>query len=255
MRFLRLLMLLFLAGCASEFNLATQQEESLIYGTDKEIKIGDAMARQFDSNFKINTDIDINDRIERIFLRIVDVCDRQDLVYTVKVIDEDKVNAISLPGGYVYIYKGLIDKAKSDDEIAGVLAHEVGHIAARHSIKRLQASYGYALLSLGAAVGTQNGNVVQGINAAFMSAFTEYSLQDEFEADRLGVKYLTKAKYDPKAMKSMLAILKKEEDKAPIREISYWRTHPYLTERIATVNQQISGTLEFSDYLDLIGNE
>ncbi len=254
MRFICLVMVLFLAGCASEFNLATQQEESLIYGTEKEIKIGEAMARQFNSHFTLNTDIDVNDRVERIFNRIVDVCDRKDLVYTIKVIDEDKLNAVSLPGGYVYVYKGIIDKAKSDDEIAGVIAHEVGHIGARHSIKRLQTSYGYALLEL-VAVGTQNTKLAQGVNAAFMSVFLKYSRQDEFEADRLGVKYLKKAGFDPNAMVAMLSILKKEEDKAPAQEVSYWRTHPYLTERMAMVNQEINGTLEFKDYLDLTGNE
>lgn len=248
------LLLFFLPGCASEYNLATQQQESLIYGTEKEVAIGDAVARQVEANYKLVADRDINDRCQRILDRIAEVSDRKDVVYSIRVIDEDPINAVSLPGGYVYIFKGLVDKIKTDDQLAGVIAHEVGHITARHAIKRLQASYGYMLLQV-AAIQSGSGAAAQGVNALYTFTFLAYSRQDEFEADRLAVKYARKTGYDPKAMTEVLELIKNEEAKGPLRPVSYLRTHPYINERVAALNQEITGRLQFRDYLNLTGGE
>ncbi len=241
-------------GCVTEYNLATQRQETLMYGTEKEVQIGAAVARQFEEHFPINDDVDINERVRRILAKIVTVCDRQELVYTIKIIDEDKLNAVSLPGGYVYIYKGLLDAIKNDDQLAGIIGHEVGHIAAKHSIKKLQASYGLTLIQL-VAVGTGSGDVAQGLQAAYMTAFFEYSQDDEFESDLLGIKYMKAAGYNPAEMASVLKILYDRQIKDPSRELTYWRTHPHLNERIAVANKQATGKLEFRDYLNIIGNE
>jgi len=208
---------------------------------------------QIEKNLKINTDIDANERVQNILDRIVEVCDRQELVYVIKVIDEDKMNAVSLPGGYIYVFKGFIDKVKSDDELASVIAHEVGHITARHGIKRLQSMYGYTLLQV-LAVSTGDRDLIAGTGAIYTSVFLAYSRQDEHEADKLGVKYLRDAGYDVTKMHSMLKNLKTEQDKT-LRPLSYFRTHPYLNERMANVNKEIKGELEFRDYLNLTGNE
>ena len=242
------------AGCASEYNLATGREERLLYGTEKEVSIGDAVARQVERNYKINHDLDINRRMEAILERLVPVVDRKDLVYTIRVIDEDKVNAVSLPGGYIYVFKGLIDKAENDEQIAGVIAHELGHITARHGIKRMQSAYGYAILQ-GLAIASQDADAVVGVNAIYTSVFFAYSRRDEFEADRLGVKYMKKAGYDPQEMIKVLEILKKEEARAPLQPVNYFRTHPYLSERMGIVHQAITGELRFKDYLNLTGND
>ncbi|OGX31668.1 MAG: hypothetical protein A2787_06200 [Omnitrophica WOR_2 bacterium RIFCSPHIGHO2_01_FULL_48_9] len=241
-------------GCSSEYNLATNQQETLLFGTEKEMKIGEAVARQFDSNFAISDDAALNERVRKILDRIVAVCDRQELVYTIKVIDEDKMNAVSLPGGYVYIYKGLIDKLDNDDQLASVIGHEVGHIAARHAIKRLQGSYGYMVLQV-LAVGSGNANVAQGVQTAYLSMFLAHSREDEYEADRIGIKYMKEAGYDVKEVTNVLKKLKAQEDKEPSRELSYWRTHPHLSERISYSNKEISGELHFKDYLNIMGND
>ncbi len=251
---LGIVMMAVLAGCATEYNLATEQEETLLYGTEREVKIGDAVSRQFDEHFEINTDLDVNERVERILERLVKVCDRKELIYTVKVINEDQMNAVSLPGGYIYVYKKLMESVQNDDQLAAVIAHEMGHITARHSIKKLQAAYGYTLLQV-LAVQTRDAQVAQGVSTAYLSIFLSYSRQDEFQADKLAVKYLVKAGYDPRAASEMLKKIKAEEDQEPLRSLTYWRTHPFLTERIAAVNQELTGQLEFRDYLNLTGNE
>ncbi|HQP11983.1 MAG TPA: M48 family metalloprotease, partial [Candidatus Omnitrophota bacterium] len=96
---------------------------------------------------------------------------------------------------------------------------------------------------------------VVGVNAIYTSIFFAYSRQDEFEADRLAVKYMKKAGYDPEEMIKVLEILKKEEERAPARPVSYFRTHPYLAERMGVVHQAITGELRFKDYLNLTGSE
>ncbi len=241
-----------LTSCATEYNLATNQQETLMYGTEKEIAIGASLSQQFDKNFKINTDVDVNERVQRILNRLVKVCDRRELVYTIKVIDEKDLNAVSLPGGYIYVYKALIDAVDDDNQLACVIGHELGHIAAKHSIKKLQSMYGYTLLKL-AAIQTRNGQLVQGLDTAFLSIFLEFSQEDEFAADKLGIKYAQKAGYDPRAMAGFLKNLKAKEDKEPLKPYSYWRTHPYIAQRIAAVNKEISGQMEFKDYLNLTG--
>ncbi|MBI5415661.1 MAG: M48 family metalloprotease [Candidatus Omnitrophica bacterium] len=247
-----LLSTLCLTGCSTEYNLATKQEETLIYGTDKEVSIGEAVAAKMEEQYETVTDVDLNERAQKILERIVAVCDRKDIVYFIKVIDKDLMNAVSLPGGYVYVFKGVLDKAENDDELAGVIAHEVAHINARHAVKRIQNAYG-ALILQGLAT-QSNARVAQGVNFALLSLFSAYSQQDEFEADRLGVKYMKLAGYNPDAMVTFLEKLRKEEEKQPGREYSYWRTHPFLPQRISAVNQAITGKLDFKDYLNLMGN-
>mgnify|MGYP001581949363 CR=1 FL=1 len=239
-------------GCATEYNLATGRQETLLYGTDKEIAIGEGLGRQFDKNFEIVTDVDVNERAQRVLDRIVEVCDRKELIYIVKVINEEELNAVSLPGGAIYVYKGLMDAVESDDQLAGVIGHEVGHITAKHSMKKLQAMYGYTLLQLG-AVASGSGQLASGLNTAFLAIFTEFSQEDELLADKLGVKYAKKAGYDPQGMAQFLKKLKEKEQKEPARPYSYWRTHPYLPQRIAAVNKEISGEMDFRDYLNLTG--
>lgn len=244
--------ILLISGCTSEYNLATKKEELYMYSTDREIRIGDAVANKIINHYEIVEDVDVNDRVQKILDRIVAVCDRQDIVYFIKVIDDDIMNAISLPGGHIFVFKGLIDNVDNDDQLAGVIAHEVGHITARHGIKRLQNSYGALLLQIAAM--EAGGGAAAGVNLALTSLFTEYSQRDEFESDRLAVKYMTKAGFDPREMTVFLQKLKDEADKKT-RRYSYWRTHPYIAKRKAVVNQEITGKLQFKDYLNLTENE
>ncbi len=246
--------LLAVSGCTTEYNLATQQEERMLYGSDKEAKVGDAVAKQVETHYPILSDIDANERVQRILDKIVAVCDRKEFVYTVKIIDEDKMNAISLPGGFIYVYKGLIDKVDNDDQLAGVIAHEVGHIAARHGMKKLESSYGYTLLQA-LSIASGSGAAAQGVQTAYLAMFFAYSQEDEFQADSLGVKYMKAAGYGVNEMPKMLRKLKEAEEKEPLREFSYWRTHPHILKRISNVNKEITGELQFKDYLNLTGNE
>jgi len=247
---LLLVMFLFLNGCYTEYNIATEKQETLLYSTQKEVSLGDSLSREYEKQYKPLLDVAAQERVERIGEKIAQVCDRQELIYHFKVVDDKEVNALSLPGGYVYINKGLLDKVKNDDELAGVIAHEVGHIVAKHSVKKLQALWGYSLLTILAAQGT-NPDFAQGVDVAFASIFMGYSREDESLADKLAVKYLRKAGYNPEGMVDFLVALKKIHQKEPDRPFTYWRTHPYIDQRIAQTRQAVTGKMEFKDYLNL----
>ena len=245
--------IVFLGGCSTSFNPATKKQESLLYGDDKEASIGASYALQVEKELKINQEVDVNERVEKIFERIVAVCDRQDVVYSIRVIDEDVMNAFSLPGGYIFIYKGLIDKVDDDDQLAGVIAHEVAHVVAKHALKRLQAAYG-AMILTGGAIATGNYSLAAGIDLTASSVIFANSRDDEFEADSLGVKYLRLAGYKTSGMRAMLGKLLANQAKE-IHRLNYWRTHPYLPQRMARANAAANGQAGFKDYLNTVGEE
>jgi septum formation protein len=238
-------------GCVTtEYNMATEQQETLLFGTEKEIAMGSALTQYIDKENEINTDIDVNERVSQIAKRLQEVCDRKELLYSVQVINKDEVNAFALPGGYIYVYKGLLDKVDNDDQLAGVIAHEFGHITAKHAMKRLQASYAYTILQVLSAT-TGNAQMIPGIDLAFASILTGYAREDEFQADRLSVKYMEKAGYNPQEMVKFLEKLQAINAKEPIRRYSYWRTHPFTSQRTAAVRQEITGEITFRDYIRL----
>ena len=237
---------------AAEYNLATKQQEHLLFSTAHEVKLGRSLARKIDQKFKISKDSKMQKRVEEVGKRLVEVCGRKDLSYSFTVLQNENPNAFALPGGYIYINEGLLEKTDSDDEIAAVLAHEIGHIVSRHSIKRLQASLGYNLVSLLALAATKDLHFKRGSDLAFSQIMLGYSREDELLADRLAVKYVQKSGYRPEAIISFLKKLKQIKKETPLQPLipSYARTHPFLPERIGVVKQEIYGKIEFKDYIN-----
>jgi beta-barrel assembly-enhancing protease len=248
------LVCLLFVGCETNYNAALNHQETLLYNDDKERNMGASVALSIERQMKINTDVDVNERVQKILDRIVAVCDRQDIVYTIRVVDEDVMNAFSIPGGYIYLYKGLIDKMDNDDQLAGVIGHEVAHIVAKHALKRLQAAYGATLLQAGALVGGRP-DMAAGVGLTASSVFFVNSREDEFQSDRLGIKYMKLAGYDPTQMKPVLEKLLAESNKRGPQPLSYWRSHPYIPMRIAKVEAEAHGKNQFKDYLNLTGEE
>lgn len=239
----------FICGCVSEYNLATEREEALFYSTDKEINLGRSIAKQIEAKYKLAEDAVMQERAYVIGQKVAAVCDRKDLVYYFKVLDEKEVNAVSLPGGYIYLNKGLMDIA-NDDELACVVSHEIGHIVARHSIKKLQASMGYMLARILTASTTASADAVYGADLAFSEIMLGYSREDELLADKVGVRYAKNAGFDPFAMISFLGKLKEAKRKEPLAPLSYGRTHPYIADRIRTVKQELGENITFADYIN-----
>lgn len=244
------------SGCATEYNLAKRQQRTYLYGTEREIEMGAAVARRVVAQAAMLDDVDANERVRNIVARLSAVTDSRHLVYNVRIIDDSEekepiINAFALPGGYVFLFKGLLAAVENDDQLAGVIAHEMAHVTARHGIERLQKSYAALLAQLAST--QAGGGFAYGVNLAVASLMTEYSQADEFEADELAVRYMAAAGYDPREMAAFLKILKAEQDRK-LRNFSYWRSHPYLSQRAANINTIMTGTVEFRDYIRLINS-
>jgi len=243
----------FLSGCVTqEYNAATGKEDIIFVTTEKEIDIGEKIARSIEKNPDIKLDPDplMTERLKKVGERIASVSDRKEVNYTFAVVDEDDVNAFALPGGYIFIFRGLIEKVENDDELASVVAHEIAHVVARHSIKRLQGGIGYNILQiLMVATGT-SGRDAGNINAAFGQLVMSYSREDEALADRMAIKYLKRAGFNPMAMIDFLEKLQEVHRDAPIRPYTSYRSHPHVADRIRMVKQELIGEVDFTDYMN-----
>jgi MAF protein len=249
--FILLISIVFIYGCSHEYNIVTGEQEAYYYSTDKEVQMGKAIARQVDAELKKAEDPLMQNRIEVIGKKIAAVSDRKEIDYHFTVLDDDEVNAFALPGGYVYVNKGLVEKVDNDDELAGVLGHEVGHIVARHSIKKLQAMQTYSILRILVAAAPSSGEVGAASDAAFTEILLGYSREDELLADQLGARYTKLAGYDPKAMMTFLKKLQEINRRMPLQPKSYFKTHPYVLDRVRVVKQELGEGVDFNDYINI----
>ena len=240
-----------LAGCSTEYNVVTGKEEIYYYSTDREVQIGESISREVEEEYKLADDPLIQKRVEDIGQRIVSVCDRKEINYHFKVLEDDEVNAVSLPGGFVYVNKGLMEKIANDDELAGVLAHEVGHIVARHSIKKLQAVMGYSILRILTVAVPQTGELGTAADIAFTELLLGYSRDDELLSDQLAARYTKLAGYNPRGILDFLEKLQEINRRKPLRPKSYFKTHPYVPDRIRVVKQELGEKIGFEDYINI----
>lgn len=225
-----------LCGCATIYNPATERQEFIFISTSSEVSLGNAIAAKISRQFKISKDSEKINRVNNIGKKLAGVSDRKDLKYHFTVVEDDSLNAFTSPGGYVYIHSALVEKS-TDDELACVLGHEIGHVAARHIVKKLQARIGYDILINIAARKSGLGELQRVASISFNLMMLGFSREDELLADRLGVKYAYKAGYDPYTMISFLKKLKdaKEGGVGPV----FLRSHPYVSQRIKMLEMQI----------------
>src|SRR3989338_8553884 len=234
MRIARIFIILFIAGslsmsgCATVYNPATERKELIFITTPMEVALGKNAAMQVQQQYAFIKDQKEINRVTEIGESLAKVSDRTDLKYHFSVVQGKEINAFTMPGGYIYINSGLLE-ITNDDELACVIGHEIGHVAARHIAKKLQAQLGYDILM---NVALQNASVrqmQQAVDVTFNLVELGYSREDELLADRLGAKYAYKAGYDPKAMITFLKKLK-EKDKTDMGPI-FLRSHPYASQR------------------------
>ncbi len=232
-----------LSGCATlgSYNPATGRNEFIFISTDMEVSMGQNLHQQLTRQFKLSQDQAKIGRLNRIGRRLAAVSDRQDYEYRFYLVDKSELNAFTVPGGSIYFFAGLFDKLSTDDEVAAVLAHEIGHCAAKHTVKKFQASMSYNLIQ--AIALSQLGEASRGLSqqasgAAMNLIFSAYSRGDEHQADTLGVKYMYLAGYDLNGMIHTLQTLQKEskgEAGAPL----ILRSHPYIEDRVKAVQEEI----------------
>jgi predicted Zn-dependent protease len=203
------------------------------YSVEKESRLGRELASEVDRQAKFISDPLITEYVNRIGQNIVLRSDSK-IPFIIKVIDSAEVNAFALPGGFLYVNSGLLLAADNEAEIAGVMAHEIAHVAARHGVE--QASKGRLLQYLSIPlifVGGPIGAIVQ--NAASILVpltFLKFSRGAEEEADRLGLQYMWAAGYDPTSLMSFFEKLKAKEKKEPGTLAKVFSTHPTTNNRI-----------------------
>jgi predicted Zn-dependent protease len=230
-----------LSGCVTIYNPATQRKEIYLIDTKSEVALGNDMDQQVQQKFKILNDPQMQMRLNSIGEKLAYASDRKDLAYHFKIVQDKELNAFAIPGGYVYVNSALMNIA-TDDELAGVLAHEIGHIAARHSVKKLQAALGYQII-LGIALGLSGqGYMGQAMNIVFDLATLGYSRNDELLADKLSVKYTRIAGFDPRGIITFFEKLKQEEKAHPNYTPLFLRSHPYMDERINQIKKEIEAS-------------
>jgi predicted Zn-dependent protease len=244
----------FLMGVMS-INPATEEEELIFIPTAKEKNMGRNIDKSVKEHFKLSVDPLVQKRIEEIGNKLANGTDRKNIVYHFTVLNHEEdecYNAFAAPGGYIYIFDDLVEVLETDDKIASVLAHEMGHVEARHSVKRLQTSLSTALLILlGSQIPRESGSL-NAANSALAQLMMAYSRHDEFQADELSVKYMKKAGYDPEGVIQSLKTMKKIRKKGKLMKYSYYRSHPYLSERIAHAKRAIKGYTDFDSYINIV---
>ena len=211
----------------------------ILIPTSTEVEIGREVSSEVESNEKLLNNQKVQNYVNDVGQKIVKVCDRRDIKYTFKVIDKAEVNAFACPGGFIYIYTGLIKILDNEAQLASVLAHEVGHVVARHSVKRLQTVYGYSIL-IDVLLGDKMSDVArQMIDAATFLILQGYGRDNEFEADNYGILYTKKANYNPKGMIQLFEKFKDMEDNPPSVFETLIASHPPTKDRINNGNKQI----------------
>jgi predicted Zn-dependent protease len=235
-------MLFCLSGCVTIYNPATQRRETLLIDTESEVALGRDMDRQIQRKLKILQDFQRQERLNQVGIKVASCSDRQDLAYYFKIIDDKDFNAFAIPGGFIYVNVGLID-ATTDDELACVLGHEIGHVAARHSVKKLQASLGYQLLmSIALGISGQQ-TMARAMNIVFDLTSLGYSRKDELLTDKLAIKYARSAGFNPYGMVTFFRKLEEEaKRKGGTLRIEIFSSHPDLQKRIKEVEKEISAT-------------
>ncbi len=230
-------MLGLLSGCA--VNPLTGQEELMFFSEDKDVQLGDKYAPQIETALGGRLgDENLQSYIDGVGQRIARFCHRPDMAYHFTAVDEKNINAFAVPGGHVFITRGLLKELKSEAQLAAILGHEVGHIVARDTMAALSRQIGMTAL-LGAAAGmggSGSGDLVAG--TAFITGVLslQYSREDEKAADLVGMAYIIQAGYDPKAVVETMRIL---QELQTYRPIEFFSTHPNPENRVAYLEERI----------------
>jgi len=214
------------------------------YSLETEIRMGKEYSQQVEASVKMVQDPVVTEYVNRIGQNLVRNSDAQ-VPFTIKVIDSDEVNAFALPGGFFYVNSGLILAADEEAELAGVMAHEIAHVAARHATRQITraqwANIGtIPLIFVGGGIGYAVRSVA---GLALPMTFLSFSRGFEAEADYLGLQYMYKSGYDPQAFISFFEKLQAKEKRKPGTLARAFSTHPQTPDRIEKSQEEIGRIL------------
>ena len=214
------------------------------YSLETEVKMGKQYAMQVEASVKLVQDPVVTEYVNRIGQNLVRNSDAQ-VPFTIKVIDSDEVNAFALPGGFFYVNSGLILAADEEAELAGVMAHEISHVCARHGTRQMTraqwANIGtIPLIFIGGGIGY---GIYEAAGLGLPLTFMKFQRAFEAEADYLGLQYMYKTGYDPQAFISFFEKIQAKEKKKPGTIAKAFATHPQTPDRIAASQKEIATIL------------
>ena len=209
----------------------------------QEVQMGQEYAQQINAQLPIVQDPELNRYINVLGDSIAGLTSRKDLDWHFFIVDAKEVNAFAVPGGFVYVNRGLIERTDQMDELAGVLGHEIGHVVRRHTVKQMEKAQGANIGVTLACVLTSICNsqaAGAAINIAGGAVFARFSRQDEAQADEEGVKNTVRAGISPAGMVTMFQKLLDERNSRPGAVESWFLTHPLEEDRIRAVQALIN---------------
>ena len=214
------------------------------YSLETEIKMGKQYSMQVEQSVKLVQDPVVNEYVNRIGQNLVRNSDAQ-VPFTIKVIDSDEVNAFALPGGFFYVNSGLILAADEEAELAGVMAHEIAHVAARHGMRQMtRANWAQIgtlpLIFVGGGIGY---GIYEASGLALPLTFMKFQRNFESEADYLGLQYMYKTGYDPQAFIAFFEKIQAKEKKKPGTLAKAFASHPQTPDRIQESQKEIATIL------------
>ncbi len=217
-----------------------------LYSLEREIGLGKQLAQEVEKSSKLIDDPIVTEYVNRVGQNLVRNSDAR-VPFTIKVIDSDEVNAFALPGGFFYVNSGLILRAQEESELAGVMAHEISHVTARHGTKNatkgeLMQLATIPLILLGPG-GWAGYGIYQGLNLAIPVTYLKFSRDAEREADFLGLQYMYKAGYDPNSYVTFFERIQADEKRRPGTIPKVFSSHPPTPERIENTQKEIARIL------------
>lgn len=211
---------------------------------EKEIALGKQLAQDIERQVKLIDDPEISEYVSKVGQNLVKNSDSK-VPFTIKVVDSDEINAFALPGGFFYVNSGLITSADEEAELAGVMAHEIAHVAARHGTEQYTKGTiaNYATLPLIFLGGGLGYGLYQAAGFLIPLKFLQFSRSAETEADFLGLQYVYKTGYDPTAFVSFFEKIQAQEKKKPGKLSKAFSTHPPTSDRIEKTQANIATIL------------
>ena len=227
---------------------ATPARAQLLGGLSEqeEVELGRAAVEEMEKELDLLTDATVTTYISELGLTLAQHSQRSQLTYVFKVVDSREINAFALPGGFIYVNRGLIETAETETELAGVLGHEIGHVVARHGAEQAQRASiaNLGLRVLGSIFGSGTGGQIGGMAAELVTAgtFMRFSRDAEREADQLGAKNVAAAGHDPHGMVTFFEKLAALRDGQANAVERFFASHPSPEERVSNV-QGLVGSL------------
>jgi len=217
-----------------------------LFSLEREISLGKGLAQEVERSSKLIDDPVVTEYVNRVGQNLVRNSDAK-VPFTIKVIDSDEVNAFALPGGFFYVNSGLVLRAQEESELAGVMAHEIAHVAARHGTKNATKGELMQLASIPAMIfipySMAGYAMYQGLNLAIPLTFLKFSRDAEKEADFLGLQYMYKAGYDPNSYVTFFERIQADEKRRPGTIPKVFSTHPPTPDRIENTQKEIARIL------------